>query len=101
GLGALDRGEVALAVQLDEECPLLDPLPLDDAEPLDLGADVGADLDLGAGLDPAGGVDLLDDLLPAHPGGLDLDALVAAPARGHAGRDGGDHHEAGPDPEGS
>src|SRR5207344_2437498 len=78
-----DGGQVAFAIELDQERTLLDPLPLHHAQLLDLGADVSADLDLGSGLDPAGGVDLLDDLLPADLGRLDFEPLVAATAHGH------------------
>ena len=89
GLGALDRREVAFAIELDQERALLDPLALDDGELLDLRAHVGADLDLGLGLDLARGADLLDDLLRGSPSPSGLRAPLCARLRS-----GNDHCDA-------
>jgi hypothetical protein len=92
-LCALHGREIALPIQPYEERALLDPLPFDDAELLDLRAHVRADLDLGLGLNLAGRADLLNDLLPAHLGRLDLEPLVLAPARGDSHRHADHDHE--------
>src|SRR5688572_15605744 len=101
GLGALDRGQVTIAFEPDQERALLDPLALLDGQLRDARAHVGADLDLHLGLDLPGAVHLLDDLLPAHLGRLDLEVLPPAAPHGGGRGENADEDDRATDPQDS
>jgi len=90
---ALHAGQVAVAVEFDQQLAFLDVVAFLHGQAGDLGADVGADIDLGIGLDLARAVDLLDDFRALGRGGFHVLRLVVLALVHHeaAGGDNGHH----------